>query len=159
MLEDAIPIEVSKGKLRSSREVFKVDPLALREKTELTKEEKRKERTAKKRKVKAAFKAKATQKKEQLREQGLALAQKFAVRETQRQMEKISKKNKGKGKSKDDGEGLGRRTNSSAKVFANLEKIVAADYKKRDDKREARESGKKFSSVATHGQASKRFKL
>ena len=77
-------------------------------------------------------------------------------------MEKISKKNKGKGKggkSKDEGESLGRRTNSSAKVFANLEKIVAADYKKRDDKREARESGKKFSSIATHGQASKRFKL
>ena len=52
MLEDAIPIEVSRGKQRSSREVFKIDPLALREKTELTKEEKRKERTAKKRKVK-----------------------------------------------------------------------------------------------------------
>ena len=47
MLEDAIPIEVSKGKLRSSREVFKVDPRALREKTELTKEEKRKERKIK----------------------------------------------------------------------------------------------------------------
>lgn len=51
-----------------------MDPLALREKTELTKEEKRKERASKKRKVKAAFKAKNLQKKEQLREQGLALA-------------------------------------------------------------------------------------
>lgn len=64
MLEDAIPIDVSKGKLKTVREVFTVDPRALREKTELTKEEKRKERTAKKRKVKAAFKAKATHKKE-----------------------------------------------------------------------------------------------
>ena len=62
--------------------MFSLDPLALREKTELTKEEKRKERAAKKRKIKATFKAKAAQKKEQLREQGIALAQKFAVRET-----------------------------------------------------------------------------
>ena len=74
MLEDAIPIEVSKGKLKTSREVFTVDPRAMREKSELTKEEKRKERASKKRKVKAAFKAKATQVKEKNREQGLALA-------------------------------------------------------------------------------------
>ena len=58
MLEDAIPIDVSKGKLKTSREVFTVDPLALREKTELTKEEKRKERASKKRKIKASHKAK-----------------------------------------------------------------------------------------------------
>ena len=82
MLEDAIPIDVSKGKLKTSREVFTVDKRALREKSELTKEEKRKERASKKRKIKATFKAKHIQKKEQLREQGLALAQKFAVRET-----------------------------------------------------------------------------
>ena len=84
MLEDAIPIDVSKGKQRTTREVFTLDPLALREKSELTKEEKRRERATKKRKIKATFKAKALHKKEQLREQGLALAQKFAVRETQR---------------------------------------------------------------------------
>lgn len=64
MLEDAIPIDVSKGKLKTSREVFTVDARALREKSELTKEEKRKERAAKKRKIKATFKAKNTQKKE-----------------------------------------------------------------------------------------------
>lgn len=88
----------------------------------------------------------------------MALAQKFAVRETQRQMEKMSKKNKGK-KGAAGEEGGSRRTNSSAKVFANMQKIVAADYKKKEDKREAKESGKKFSSLPTHGQASKRFKL
>ena len=74
MLEDAIPIDVSKGKLKTVREVFTVDPLALREKTELTKEEKRKERASKKRKIKAAFKAKSLHKKESLRQEGLALA-------------------------------------------------------------------------------------
>ena len=85
------------------------------------------------------------------------MAQKFAVRETQRQMEKMNKKNRKKGAASGlggDGENavVGRRTNSSSKVFSNLQKIVAADYKKRDEKREARESGKKqFSSLPTHG--------
>ena len=79
------------------------------------------------------------------------------MRETQRQMEKMKKKGK-KGAEAGAG-GEGRRTNSSSKVFQNLQKIVASDYKKRDDKREARESGKKASTFATHGQASKRFKL
>ena len=80
-------------------------------------------------------------------------------------MEKMKNKGK-KGKSAPkDGEPTSRRTNSSAKVFSNLQKIVASDYKKRDDKREARESGKKYAgggqhgSMPTHGQASKRFKL
>ena len=93
-LEETIPIDVSKGKLKTTREVFTVDSRAMREKSELTKEEKRKERASKKRKVKAAFKAKNTQKKEELRQQGVALAQKFIYKETQRQMEKI--KNRGK---------------------------------------------------------------
>ena len=44
-----------------------------------------------------------------------------------------------------------RRTNSSGKVFANLQKIVAADYKKRDDKREARESGKRYGGSGQYG--------
>ena len=72
-------------------------------------------------------------------------------------MEKMKRKNKKGAEANAAGEG--RRTNSSSKVFANLQKIVASDYKKRDDKREARESGKKFSSLPTHGQSSKRFKL
>ena len=78
-------------------------------------------------------------------------------------MEKMNKRNKGKkgGKGGADAaeDPTSRRTNSSSKVFSNLQKIVAADYKKRDDKREARETGKKFSSLPTHGQVSKRFKL
>ena len=73
-------------------------------------------------------------------------------------MEKMKRKNKGANAAAG-AEGESRRTNSSAKVFQNLQKIVDADYKKRDDKREARQSGKKHSSLPTHGQASKRFKL
>ena len=82
-------------------------------------------------------------------------------------MEKM--KNRGKkgkkGAEQQDGEPTSRRTNSSAKVFSNLQKIVAGDYKKRDEKLEARESGKKggtsgqHGSMPTHGQASKRFKM
>lgn len=82
-------------------------------------------------------------------------------------MEKMKKKGKKGGKAgsaaaDEGGEPTSRRTNSSAKVFSNLQKIVASDYKKRDDKREARETGKKsgqHGSMPTHGQASKRFKL
>lgn len=61
-------MDVSRGRQTTAREVLTVDPSALREKSELTKEEKRKERASKKRKVKAAFKAKSLHKKEQLRE-------------------------------------------------------------------------------------------
>ena len=52
MLEDAIPIGVSTGKVKSAGEVFSVNKLALREKSELTKEEKRKERAKRKRQIK-----------------------------------------------------------------------------------------------------------
>lgn len=54
--------------------MFSVDPRALRERPELTKEERRKERTAKKRKIKAGMKARALNKKEQMRSEGLAFA-------------------------------------------------------------------------------------
>ena len=66
-LEEALPIDVSKGSSKTAREIFSVNPLALREKAELTKEEKRKERVARKRKIKQSMKAKVEYKKEQLR--------------------------------------------------------------------------------------------
>ena len=140
MLEEAVPMNVSKGNVKSAHEVFAVNPLALREKSELTKEEKRKERAKRKRQIKASLKAKTTFKKEKMREEGLALAEKFAVRETKRQMEKMKGKKKGK---HGEEEKTSRRVGSSATVFKNLQKIVEQDYKKRDDKKAARESGKK----------------
>jgi U3 small nucleolar RNA-associated protein MPP10 len=103
MLEDAVPIHVSKGATKSAKEVFAVNALAMREKTELTKEEKRKERASRKRQIKASLKAKATFKKEKMREQGIAMAEKFAVRDAQRQMEKMNKKLKKKGVESDQG--------------------------------------------------------
>lgn len=84
MLEDAIPIDVSRGQTMSAREVFSIAPKEMREKAELTKEERRKERASRKRKIKQSMKAKSNFKKEKLREDGLALAERFAVRETKR---------------------------------------------------------------------------
>lgn len=59
MMEDAIPINVSQGQTRSAREVFSINHSKLREKTELTKEEKRQDRAHKKRKIKTHLKKKA----------------------------------------------------------------------------------------------------
>lgn len=53
MLEEAVPISVSLGATKSAREVLSVYRHQLQDKTELTKEERRKERAGKKRKIKA----------------------------------------------------------------------------------------------------------
>lgn len=61
-------------------------------------------------------------------------------------MKSKQKKAKGKGESKEEG---GRRTNSSAKVFKNLQTIVADDYKRKDDKKNAKITGKRQHADAT----------
>ena len=71
-MEEAIPIGVSQGQTKSAREVFKVDPKAMRDKAELTKEEKRRERAHKKRKIKSHLKHKEVALKEKNREKGIA---------------------------------------------------------------------------------------
>lgn len=127
-LEDALPIQVSKGQTKSAREVFQLQHTSLREKTELSKEERNAERASKKRKIKTSAHNRTIHKKEQLRQQGLQLAERFVVKETKRHMEKMSKK---KGKTPKDGPS---RTNSSAKVFANIQKIAADDRNRKDEK-------------------------
>ena len=59
MIEDAIPITVSTGQTKSAREVFSINHQKLRDKTELTKEERRSDRAHKKRKIKTHLKNKA----------------------------------------------------------------------------------------------------
>lgn len=54
LLEDALPIQISKGQTKAAREVFQLQHHSLREKKELTKEERRKERSSKKRKIKSS---------------------------------------------------------------------------------------------------------
>jgi glutamate mutase epsilon subunit len=70
-LEERLPISVSTGHTKSAREVFTVHKKALRERSELTKEEKHKERSVKKRKIKAMQKGKLINKKEHFRNEGL----------------------------------------------------------------------------------------
>ena len=161
MLEDALPINVSRGQTKSARETFAVNALAMREKTELSKEEKRKERAQRKRQIKQSLKAKASYRKEKLREQGIAMAEKFAVKDAQRQMEKMNKKLK---KGKKEGAPEGRRTNSSSKVFANLQKIVASDYQKKEDRKTAKAQGKAFkggdyAQTGLAGASAKKYRL
>jgi hypothetical protein len=64
---------VSTGNTKTAREVYTIASNKLREKTELTKEEKRKERANKKRKIKTHLKNKEVTKKEHKRELGVAM--------------------------------------------------------------------------------------
>jgi len=59
-----LPISVARGNVKTAHEVFSINKTALRDKSELTKEEKKKERANRKRKIKASFKAKTLYKKE-----------------------------------------------------------------------------------------------
>jgi hypothetical protein len=61
--------------------MFSVNALALRDKAELSKEDRRKERAQRKRQIKQSLKAKSIYKKEKMREQGIAMAEKFAVKD------------------------------------------------------------------------------
>lgn len=64
MIEDAIPIAVSTGQSKSAREVFSINAQKMREKSELTKEERRQERATRKRKIKSHLKHKEIERKE-----------------------------------------------------------------------------------------------
>ena len=66
-LEERLPISESAGNTKSAREVFTVHKKAMRDRVELTKEVRNKERSVKKRKIKAMQKGKLVNKKEALR--------------------------------------------------------------------------------------------
>lgn len=89
-----------------------------------------------------------------MRQEGLQLAERFVVKEAKRHMEKQKIKSQKKGKKGEKGanvdeENVGRRTNSSAKVFKNLQKIVADDYKRKDDKKNQKLTGKRLHADST----------
>jgi hypothetical protein len=71
-LEEAIPIGVSAEGTKTAREVFKVNPKALSEKEEMSKEEKKRARMARKRQIRSHLRHKEISKKEQNREKGIA---------------------------------------------------------------------------------------
>ena len=87
------------------------------------------------------------------------MAEKFAVKDAHRQMEKMNKKLK-----KPDGSKDGRRTNTSSKVFANLQNIVKEDYQRKEDRKQAKALGKAFKGgdfvpLNSNGHSAKRFRL
>ncbi len=99
MIEEALPISVSTGMNKSAREVFSINQQKLREKNELTKEEKRKERATRKRKIKSHLKHKELNKKEEKRNMGIAMNDRFEMK----QLNKKSKNDKSdKGGSKNE---------------------------------------------------------
>ena len=74
-------------------------------------------------------------------------------------MEKISKKKGKKGAKQVEDEPTSRRTNSSAKVFQNLQKIVTEDYKRKEDKKQAKAGGKFTTNQHGSGQSTKKYML
>ena len=98
-LEEAIPIGVSTSSIKTAKEVFSIDPKAMRTKEELTKEERRKERAHRKRQIKSHLQHKEVARKEKNREKGIAqVGDRFMVKQIK---EQISKKKKGEKKDKE----------------------------------------------------------
>ena len=94
-MEEAIPIGVSTGTTKSAREVFTADPRAMREKDELTKEEKKRERAHRKRSIKTHLKHKEIKTKEKNREKGIAqVGDRFMVKQVKEQIAKKKKTEK-----------------------------------------------------------------
>lgn len=157
-LEEAIPIGVSAGNTKSAKEVFEINPKALRDKEELSKEERRRERAHRKRSIKAHLKHKEINRKEKNREKGLAqVGDRFMVKQVKDQIDKKKKKEK---QDKDSGVSADKNRNAfkSAKFFANMSQVSKADKDKKNQKREAHAKG--LAIGTTHNnQSAKRFKM
>lgn len=89
MIEESLPISLSQAQTKTAREVFSIHDQKLREKSELTKEEKRQERATRKRKIKGHLKKKELDQKEKRRELGVGLlADRFAMKDVKRKQDK-----------------------------------------------------------------------
>jgi len=71
-LEEAIPIGVSTGMLQTAKEVFTIAPQQMRDRAELTKEERKRERAHRKRQIGEHLRKKEIKQKEKNRNEGLA---------------------------------------------------------------------------------------
>lgn len=153
MIEEAIPVSVSAGQSKSAREVFSINNQKLRDKAELSKEDRHKERATRKRKIKSHLKHKEVTKKEHKREMGMAMHDRFEAKHI-----KQSKKDKKKG-DKDDSKSCSGNKNEmkSSKFFSKLQEVVKQDQVKKDQKKKAKEGG--FVVGAHTNGSSKRFKL
>ena len=159
MIEDAIPISVSTGQSKSAREVFSINNQKLREKGELTKEERRHERATRKRKIKSHLKAKEVTRKEEKRATGVAMADRFESRHLQKKA-KATQKARDDKSNENPAAGNKRNDMKSAKFFSRLQDVAKDDAKRKDDKRKARNEGHKGGVQPPHNnESTKRFKL
>ena len=111
----------------------------MREKTELTKEEKRQERRRRKSQIKSHLRHKEIKRKETNRAAGVAQGgDRFAAKQL---AERAAMKKKREKKDKDAGESASQK-HTSANVFRNLNALAKSDAQKRDNKRKFRETGK-----------------
>ena len=156
-MEEAIPIGVSSSFTKSAREVYTVNPKAMRDKAELTKEEKQKERAHRKRQIKSHLKHKEIRIKEKIRDQGLGQSDRFALKQVKEQMAKKKKVNK---QDKELGLLIDKNENAykSGQFFKNMSGIQKKDKEKKDLKREAKAKGVAMESFHKNGSA-KRFKM
>ena len=155
-LEEALPIAVSSAQAKTAREVFTIEASAMRDKSELSKEEKHKERRRRKQHISTHMKAKSIKQKEQNRVMGIAQGgDRF---EAKRLAERSAMKKKKEKKDKDTGESLATKQ-TSANVFKNLNLIAKQDEQKRDNKRKFRETGKAQGGTLHNNGSAKRFKM
>ena len=110
----------------------------------MSKEEKRKERAQRKRKIKAHMKHKEVHTKEKKRDQGVAMGgDRFEMKQVKKM--EAQKEGKKKGEMK------------SSKFFKNLQDIVKGDQEKKDNKRKAKGDRKEM--VSINNGSSKKFKM
>jgi len=161
MLEDAIPINVSQGQTKSAREVFTIIDSKLRDKGELTKEEKHRERAHRKRKIKSHLKHKADHKKDERRAMGMAQTDRFEMKDVKRKMDKKKTKEDGGAAVGDKDPKSSKNEMKSSKFFKRLQEVVKDDKDKKDSKKRAKtERGGKEPMIPLHNHTSaKKFKL
>lgn len=126
----------------------------MREKSELSKEERRQERATRKRKIKSHLKHKETERKEVKRAQGIAMNDRFEMRHLQKKAAAQKKS------AKDDEGAVGSKKNDmkSSKFFSRLQDVAKDDQARKEQKRQAKRDGN--AQVVQHNnESTKRFKL
>jgi hypothetical protein len=165
MIEEALPIAVSQAQTRNPREVFSINSQKMREKVELTKEERHSERATRKRKIKNHLKHKELNKKEKRREMGVGLvADRFAMKDLKRKQEKKDKKKKGDSSGKGGADDKPLRAGSknemkSSKFFKRMEEVVKGDQAKKESKKRSKLENTNSVYVNHDNKPTKRFKL
>ncbi|CDW79839.1 UNKNOWN [Stylonychia lemnae] len=161
MIEESLPIQISQAQTKSARETFSIHDQKLREKTELTKEERRKERATRKRKIKTHLHKKELVQKEKKREMGVGmLVDRFAMKDIKRKQDKKKKMKEGAVDEKDSkSKGGNKNEMKSSKFFKRMDEVVKSDAAKKESKKRSKLENTNSIYVNHDNKPSKRFKL